>query len=692
MTVTWYGNASRGDSGGMAPYSVMNSIRRQHGFPLLSANVADIVATVLQQDQRVLLYGAAGTGKSTLATSMAQHLAQENRRCSCISADPGSPLMGMPGTLSLGQWVQDAWHIEEYSPLCTLDAGRFRLPLVAALGHLLDHARDGVILVDGPGVVRGVAGRELLEGLVSVVKADVVLVVSITDKIPPLLAELNALASAIAAEIYIVPAAAAAMRPGKRVRARRRTEQWDQYLGDRIRQDVDLEKVSIIGTPPPREQAHAWTGRQVALLHSQHTRVMGEVLQLKGNCLTLILPARVSDTDALLIRDAVRTADGYVETAMPWAAAQLGYIPPADVLPSAAGSSGPRLVGRVGNVDVAMINGVFGDPLLHIRLRHQRRSLLFDLGSGERLSARIAHQVSDVFISHAHLDHISGFVWLLRSRIGEFPACRLYGPPGLARHIAGFIQGVLWDRVTVPGPEFEVHEYDGNILRSFLLQATRPEPELLHEQSVTDGILRQESGFTIRAVLLDHCGTEVVAYAFEPDQQINVRKDRLLARGLQPGAWLNELKQYVASANDSTRIRLPDGSDASVAELASELLLISAGKKLVYATDLADTQNNRQRLVDLARNAHTFFCEAAFAEAEADNALRNGHLTTRACGEIAVLAGVGRLVPFHFSRRYTEDPLQIYHELKTVCPCVMIPMSAQLFETSRVIPDDAEIV
>jgi glyoxylase-like metal-dependent hydrolase (beta-lactamase superfamily II) len=51
--------------------------------------------------------------------------------------------------------------------------------------------------------------------------------------------------------------------------------------------------------------------------------------------------------------------------------------------------------------------------------------------------------VSDVFISHAHMDHIGGFLWLLRSRVGPSPACRLYGPPGLADNIAGMIRGVL---------------------------------------------------------------------------------------------------------------------------------------------------------------------------------------------------------------------------------------------------------
>ncbi|MCW8963658.1 MAG: MBL fold metallo-hydrolase, partial [Gammaproteobacteria bacterium] len=381
---------------------------------------------------------------------------------------------------------------------------------------------------------------------------------------------------------------------------------------------------------------------------------------------------------------------GFMETAEPWTAERLDYLPPADVLPSIQINNGPRLVGRVGAVDVALINGVFGDPLLHARFLHQQRGLLFDLGSGERLSARTAHQVTDVFISHAHLDHLSGFVSLMRSRIGEFPPCRLYGPPGLAQHVAGFLQGALWDRVGQNAPRFEVLEFDGNTLRQFHLQATQSRSQFGEERAVQAGVIHEEAGFCVRAVLLDHKGTSVVAYALEPDRQIQVRKDRLMARQLEPGPWLGELKQYVSADNFVARIHLPDGSNESVETLAAELLIISPGKRLVYATDLADTADNRQRLVELAQHAHTLFCEAPFIEAEAEHALRNGHLTTRACAEIANAAGVGRLVPFHFSRRYQTDPQQLYDELKEVCPRVVVP-STQLFEAASAVLADATI-
>ena len=85
----------------------------------------------------------------------------------------------------------------------------------------------------------------------------------------------------------------------------------------------------------------------------------------------------------------------------------------------------------------------------------------------------------------------------------------------------------------------------------------------------------------------------------------------------------------------------------------------------------------------LARGAHTLFCEATFREADAEQAARTAHLTTRACGEIAVAAGVARLVPLHFSRRYEKDPAPVYEEIAAACPQVVAPKSMAVFATGN---------
>lgn len=610
--------------------------------------------------KRILLVGPPGVGKSTLAAELGAFGGGNECAYACVSADPGSPAFGVPGAVCRGIWRQDAWQLEDLEPLCTLDAARYRLPLVQAVSRLLRRAPRGPILVDGPGVVRGAAAAELLLSMVEAAEIDVVLVVQHKDRRPPLENEL----SSLHVPVYQVPAAPEARAPSKRVRSQLRTRLWDAYLRDAGEHHLDVSDLPCVGMPPPVDAAEAWAGRQIALLKAGRCIGLGEVLRLEGSMAQTRLRDAAHEADALLVRDARRAADGRLGTAKPPAAAALPPALAPDLMPGAPAESGAgRPIVRAGSLTAILVNGVWGDPLLHVRLRHQRRSLLFDLGEAGRLPAKIAHQITDVFISHAHIDHIDGFLWLLRSRIGGYPACRLYGPPGLSGNISGLVAGVCWDRIGDWAPRFELAELHGGRLKRFRIQAGRPEVERLGEEATPDGTLLVDADFRVRATTLDH-GTPVLAFALEPNPELKVRKDRLEAIGVAPGPWLTELKRHVADGDRDATIALPDGTRSSAGALADKLLFTRQGRKLVYATDLADTDENRSRLVALAGGSHTFFCEAGFCEADAERARRTGHLTARACGEIAAAAKVERLVPFHFSRRYEPDASRLYSEVR----------------------------
>ncbi len=645
---------------------------KQDHPPVLGYSPAEIVARVIDAERHVLLFGQPGTGKSTLARETARSLGDAGRRCLCIGADPGSPAFGIPGAVCLGEWRGDTWHMVAIEALCSLDAGRFRLPLVGAVRRLVENLSPAVLLVDAPGVVRGTSGAELLTGIVEAAAIDRVLAIVRAGQSIPLPNELHALG----VNVSIVHAAPEACRPGKRSRARERTGLWDSYLRDAEERSFSVTEVKLIGTPPPRDVPQAWPGRQVALQDGNRTVALGEVIDINSETIRVRMPRGRKKVSLLLVRDAQRDETGLLGTSRPFATATLQYIPPPDVMPypTPGKSGGPRPVARVGSATVSLVNGIFGDPLLHLRLRHQRRSLLFDLGESGRLPTRIAHQVTEVFISHAHIDHIGGFLWLLRSRIGNLPPCRLFGPPGLAGHIEGLINGIHWDRIGDRGPQFEIAELHGQHLLRFRIQAGQAGSEYVDERPVTDGVVVAEAGFRVRATTLDH-GTPVLAFAFEPAMQINIRKERLSALALTPGPWLTELKRRIAEGASDAPVMLPDGSTQRVGLLAEELVLVTPGRKLVYATDLADSGENRIRLTALAAGAHTFFCEAAFAQKDAEQAMRTGHLTARACGEIAAAANVERLVPFHFSRRYEKEAEQLYEEIADVCSRVVVPDS-----------------
>ncbi|WP_374088491.1 Clp1/GlmU family protein [Methylomicrobium lacus] len=639
-------------------------------LPLLPYCPASLAAQLLTGRHRILLYGEAGIGKSTLTAELAQKFAESSLTCFCLSADPGSPGFGLPGTVSLGQWQESGWQVLAFEALCTLDAGRFRLPLLSAVHRLIQKTPPGLLLIDAPGVVRGVAGAELLTGMVELLEIDTVLMLTRQSKPFPLMKEL----SSLGVPILQVHAHPEACRPGQKARAHRRTRQWQAYLADSHQLTFRLADLRLIGAPPPIDVPDAWAGRQCAFIAEGPTASLGEIVSLQAGMLQLRLPMAAATTETLLMRDAVSNKSGLLVSAAPFASGNLQFMPPPDAMPYPTPdyAGGPRPAVKLRGMYATMINGVFGDPLLHLRLHQQQRSLLFDLGDSGRLPTRIAHQVSDVCISHAHIDHIGGFLWLLRSRLGDFPSCRIFGPPGLIGHIEGMIAGVLWDRIGDAGPRFEVAEIHGDRLRRARLQAGCRDAVELPEIRLTGGLIVDDPQFSVRTISLDH-HTPVQAYAFESKAKFNVDNSVLKALGLTAGPWLNELKRLVGSGDRRAMIRLPDNSLREAGEVGERLLTVTPGEKLVYATDLADTAANRAALTALAHKADLLFCESAFLEADSEQARRTGHLTASACGEIATEADVKQLVPFHFSRRYETRPEAVYREIAAVCSRVVMP-------------------
>jgi ribonuclease BN (tRNA processing enzyme) len=58
---------------------------------------------------------------------------------------------------------------------------------------------------------------------------------------------------------------------------------------------------------------------------------------------------------------------------------------------------------------------------------------------------------------------------------------------------------------------------------------------------------------------------------------------------------------------------------------------------------------------------------------DSDQARRTGHLTTRACAEIANSARVEHLLPFHFSKRYIKHAADVYREIHAISPQTVLP-------------------
>ncbi len=615
--------------------------------------------------RRILVWGEMGTGKSTLAFELVRRLHRRSGGGQLLSLDPGTPPFGIPGALTRGWFHGEAFAWGDPQALCTLDAARFRLPLVLAARRLCGIAGKadpaGLLVVDPPGVVRGAGGAELLTALAEALEIDAVVALHRREASPPLAREL----STIPAAVHHVSAAPEARRPGRGDRADHRTRLWDAFLSRAAIETLRIDRVPVLGTPPPRQTPEAWAGRQAALLDAAGaTLQMGEVVRLAGRLLTVQTPpGQTAAPAALLIRNAGRSAAGRLETCRPaHPPGPARGVPVEMTAPPVSPSAWSAPVSsRVGPAWATLVGGVFGDPLLHVRLRRRKRSLLFDLGDPGRLPAKVAHQVSDVFLSHAHLDHVGGFIWFLRSRIGPFGPCRIFGPPETIARIAHFLDAITWDRIKGRGPVFEVGEIDGGRIRRAKLQPGRPRIDL-PPLPAEAGVILDGEDFRIFAAVCDH-RIPSVAYALAFHHEIIVRREKLLAAGWPPGPWVGKMKHCIHTGNPGAEILLPDGSTRRAGDLADALTMRRPGKKLVYAADMADTPDNRQKLIHLARSAHILFCEAAFTAADRSKAAATQHLTTVAAAEIAREAGAARLVPFHFSKRYEHDPGAVYDEI-----------------------------
>lgn len=315
----------------------------------------------------------------------------------------------------------------------------------------------------------------------------------------------------------------------------------------------------------------------------------------------------------------------------------------------------------------SLVNDVFGDPGLYVEIKWARRALLFDLGHNIALGPTRLLRAQDIFISHTHMDHFIGFDHLLRVHLGRGKTLRLYGPPGLADNVDGKLRGYTWNLVDGYPLTIEVREFHPGVilLNSFAATdgfARRPIPPSPGPQDAMERPfpVLQEAALCVTAVPLNH-RIPSFAYALQEQFHINILKERLHQAGLPVGSWLKDVKQHIwQDKPDDFRFTATlyfehrrEEREFVLGEVRKEFVQISRGQKLVYVVDARYDPENEARIVELARGADVFYCEAPYLDCDAAKAGDRYHLTARQAGLMAKKAGVQKLVVFHFSPRYT---------------------------------------
>ena len=180
--------------------------------------------------------------------------------------------------------------------------------------------------------------------------------------------------------------------------------------------------------------------------------------------------------------------------------------------------------------DPALVNDSFDDPGLYVDLIFERRALLFDLGDIGGLPTRKLLRISDVFVTHRHMDHFAGFDQLLRRLLGREKSLGVYGPAGLIDALEHKLKAYTWNLIEGYDGELVIcaTEVDcfGNVRQGVFRGRSRFERSEGEVRRQCGDVLLEEPGLRVRAIMLDHGGVPVLAYALEERAQINIWRNK----------------------------------------------------------------------------------------------------------------------------------------------------------------------
>jgi hypothetical protein len=111
-------------------------------------------------------------------------------------------------------------------------------------------------------------------------------------------------------------------------------------------------------------------------------------------------------------------------------------------------------------LELRLVDDVFGDPALYVDSGDERRALLLDLGDRRALPPCKLLRIAQIFVTHRHMDHFAGFDHLLRVALGRQPTLALHGGPGFVAQVAHRSPSTafaLWDGWLVPRRPLETH-------------------------------------------------------------------------------------------------------------------------------------------------------------------------------------------------------------------------------------------
>jgi len=278
---------------------------------------------------------------------------------------------------------------------------------------------------------------------------------------------------------------------------------------------------------------------------------------------------------------------------------------------------------------------------------HNEYRFLVDCGEGTQrqiLQSGIGFKrLTRILLTHGHLDHILGLGGLMSTflRWEAIDELEIYGGRSTLDRVHDLLYGVV-------------------------LRGNQP-PMPLTLREIKAGTFFDTDDFSVTAFPVTHRGPDCLGYVFEEKSRRPFLAEKANELGVPFGPERRDLVE-------GRSVTLSDGRIVGPEDVLGPL---QRGTKFVVVGDTGRTDN----LLEVARDADGLVIESTYLDAEADMAAEFSHLTARQAAELAVKAGVKKLILTHISRRYREK--DVLAEAQSVFPGAAVARDFDDFQIKR---------
>jgi ribonuclease Z len=305
-----------------------------------------------------------------------------------------------------------------------------------------------------------------------------------------------------------------------------------------------------------------------------------------------------------------------------------------------------RLLGKPGRD-----NGLF----VWVDSGTEMHRLLFDCGEGilEPIKVQDVKGIDHLFLSHLHVDHLSGFDYYFRRNFDrQGKSVIIWGPERTGEIIHNRLRGFMWNLISDWQTKIVVNEIVGKevICWHFFSSEAFKIP---HKADIKpfNKILVETKHYKVEAALLNH-QIPSVAYRVSEKIVLSINKQKMKEMNIESSPLLGLIKKEDQSTEEEIREK---GLMDKVQDLRGKLLTQKPGDSIGYLTDFIYDQETEKAVVDLMKGCRVMVCESQYIEEDQHLAKRNFHLTSTQAATLARICGVEKLIIFHISERYTND-------------------------------------